>query len=713
MGIGALAVAIAITGCDSGQSSPPDGTTPVADTVAPSPDGVTTDPSDASDTTNPTDSTNTPDTIVPTGPIDPGRVIWRRLNRTEYRNTLSDLFGSGLDPGHDLPADDLGYGFDNIASVLTLSPLHLELYERAARLLTEEATRPPITESIPFTIEAETAEYNADFGSPQALNFFMWSGGELTGYVELPADGRYRFEVRAWETPAGDEGAKLAVWISGAVVGVVELVPAPNTYTFEVTLEAGRHALAVEFLNDFWDPSFDPPADRNAIIDRFGLVGPLDLEDYAASAWSRIVQCRPAALERTCAASTVTKLAERAWRRPVDAADRDRLMELFDAATLEGTPSNEALAFTLQAVLLTPRFLFKVEADRPGQTRLDGYELATRLSYFLWSSMPDAPLVEAARSGKLDTTAGIADEVRRMMRDPKAQALVDNFAGQWLYIRDIDNVFPDPWLFPEFDELLRESMTEEMRRFFRSFIDEDRSMLELLTATETWMNRRLAEHYQVDDQPNAPVDDTTWVRMSTGDKRRGLLSQAGLLTALSTPFRTSVVRRGKWTLGQLLCAEPSPPPPGVEGLIDANANGPNQAKTLREKMEAHKTEARCKTCHIAMDGIGFALEHFDGIGAWRDTENGHPIDATGVLRGNAYDGAVELANVIANDARLPVCFVDKAIIYAVGRGLRGEDQPLLDRLVADFAARGHRFTALVELIATSEAFTHRTAEAAQ
>lgn len=655
------------------------------------------------------------DTVGP-GPAEPvtaGRVVWRRLNRTEYRNTVRDLFGTSLDPGVDLPSDDLGYGFDNVASVLTLSPLHLELYERAARLLTEEVTRVPVSEPQRLIVEGELADSSVEWGGVAGQAYFMGSSGELTGFVVAPADGRYAFEVRAWETPAGDEPAKLGLWVSGAMVGVVELTPSPRVHALELELEAGRHAVAVEFLNDYFDASTDPPADRNAVVDWFGLVGPEELEDYASSAWARMIQCRPAAFERSCAQSTVAEFARRAWRRPLEEAARERLMEVYDAAIYEGTPGPEALALVMQAVLLSPRFIFKVEQDRPveGETRLDGYELAVRLSYFLWSTMPDEVLFEAARVGRLDTTEGIVAEVRRMIADPRSQALVDNFAGQWLYIRDIDNVFPDPWVFSEFDEALRSAMIEEMRRFFLSFVREDRSMLEMLTASETWVNRRLAEHYGVEDVANAPSDDGTWARVSTeGVGRRGLLSKAGLLTALSTPFRTSVVRRGKWTLGQLLCAEPSPPPPGVEGLLEAN-NGPiDQSKSLRERMELHKSEERCRTCHVAMDGIGYALEHFDGIGAWRDDDRGHPIDATGVLRGQAYDGALQLAEVIAADARLPACFVDKVAIYALGRGLYGEDQPLLDRLVDDFAERGHRFPALIELVATSRAFTHRSVE---
>lgn len=658
-----------------------------------------------------TDTQVATDTIGPTEPIDPGRVVWRRLNRNEYRNTVGDLFGSELDPGVDLPADDLGYGFDNIASVLTLSPLHIELYERAARLLTEEATHPPVSEPVSLIVEAETAASNIVWGDPIEGGYYAGSGGELSGAVDVPLAGRYLFEVRAWEVPAGPEHGKLALWVSGVVVDVIDLMPEPAVYTVEVELIAGRHTLAVEFINDYWDDSVDPPADRNVVIDKFGLVGPQELQDYATSAWNRIVQCRPEALDRTCVENTVSRFASRAWRRPLETTDLDRLLELYDAAIAEGTPAAEALSLPLQAVMLSPRFIFKVELDRSGATRLDGYELATRLSFFLWSTMPDEALFAAAARGDLDTDSGVRQQVVRMLADPRAEALTRDFAGQWLYIRDVANIIPDPFSFPEFDESLRLAMTEELQRFFRTFVARDRSMIELVTATDTLVNRRLAEHYRLDTEPNAPTDDTTWVAMDIASVgRAGILSKAGLLSALSTPFRTSVVRRGKWTLSQLLCSEPSPPPPGVEGLL--NTGSAANAKTMRERMELHKTEERCKTCHVAMDGIGFALEHFDGIGAWRDTENGEPIDATGALRGNTYDGPVELAAVVAADARLPECFIEKVMIYAIGRGVGGEDQPLIDRLVADFGARGHTFRALVELIATSEAFTHRMPEVA-
>ncbi len=690
--VGLLCWCSMVVACDSQPAQPPGGT-PDAEVVV-----------DVSDTTA---TSNTDVEVVPPEPVVPGGVVWRRLNRTEYRNTVHDLLLTTSDPGKDLPSDDLGYGFDNVASVLTMSPLHLELYERAARLLADEILDVPITEELRAVVEAETLPAR-DYGQGYGDSYVLFSNGDVQHTVDLPRAGRWRFEMRAWESAAGPDRARVAVWVDGAIVETFGLVVTPDVYMVEVELDEGRHNVAVEFINDFWED----PNDRNAFIDYFGLVGPTTLDVFDETAWARHVKCLPSVLEaggagaRTCAEATLKALGDRAWRRPMAADDVASLMGLYDGAVVDGSSAREALGLPLQALLMSSRFLFKAEMLRDGDA-LDGYEIATRLSYFLWSTMPDAALFEAAAQGRLATTAGVAAEVQRMLASPKAEALVANFAGQWLYIRDVDNAIPDPWVFPEFDDSLRHAMAEEMRIFFRSFVFEDRSMLELLTATDTWVNRRLAEHYGLDD---IPASDDTWEKQAVDAAgRRGVLTQAGLLTALSTPFRTSIVRRGKWVLGQLLCDEPRPPPPGVEGLVDMTTPG-EAPKTLREKMELHKTEEHCKTCHQTMDAIGFGLESFDGIGMTRDRDNGFPIDDRGEIRGQAFEGPIELAGIIAADPRLPACMVEKLMIYALGRGLESEDFPLLDRIGVDFASRDYRFTALVELVATSEAFLRREVE---
>jgi len=690
---------------------------------------TTTAPTGGSDATSVGDATGVGDASgdVPLVDGPAGSVVFRRLNRTEWKNTMRDLLG--IEPevaaklAADLPSDDLGYGFDNVASVLSLSPLHLELYERAAQRLAALATTRPITSALTFEIDGVTADSSAEYFGAYGGFGMMWSPGEVSGTVVLPRAGTWRFEARVFEQAAGPDHALVHLMIDGRDV-LVEAVSAgedaPAVLSVEVPLDKGRHAIAVGWYNDF----YDPPADRNVGVDWLRVVGPAELDVYDQTMWSRVVRCDVATVDApnaeaaaTCVRETLRAPATRAFRRPASEGEIASLVGLFEAARADlvdgvATPWSEALALPIQAILMAPHTIFKVETQAdPGSSAaeaLDGYELATRLSYFLWSTMPDDALFAAAAEGRLATAEGIATEVRRMLADDRAWALVDNFAGQWLYIRDIANVFPDQGVFPEFDEGLRHAMAEEMRLFFASFVYAGaggaRSLIELITATDTWVDARLAEHYGLEVPELGEGDGFVPVSLE-GVERRGVLTQAGLLTALSTPFRTSIVRRGKWVLSQLLCSTPSSPPPGVEGLIEAEQAG--TPRTLREKMELHKTEERCVTCHKSMDAIGFALERYDGIGAVRASDNGFPIDTTGELKGKAFDGALELADILAEDPRLPACVVEKLFVYALGRGIEVADEPTLARVGRDLAGRGYRFPALVELIATSDAFRFR------
>jgi hypothetical protein len=327
------------------------------------------------------------------------------------------------------------------------------------------------------------------------------------------------------------------------------------------------------------------------------------------------------------------------------------------------------------------------------------HELASRLSYFLWSSMPDAELFAAADAGLLQDPAELAAQARRMLASPSAEALVDNFAGQWLYIRAIQNSAPDIWYFPDFDEELREAMREEMRLFFRTFLRDDRPLSELLTSDETHVNARLAAHYGTDGEFTEE-----FVLAPTGADRRGLLSMAGLLTATSYPTRTSPVKRGQWVLSQLLCSEPEPPPDGVEGLPD----GVDQDLPLRERMEQHRADPECATCHAVMDQIGFGLEHFDGVGAYRATEGELPIDSSGVLPGAVtFDGAVELAEVLAENPWMDICLAQQLLTYALGRGMFVEDRVAVESIATAFSADGGRLGDLVVRIVQSDSFRMR------
>ncbi len=717
--VAALAVAAVAAGACGDAASPPEAepnsdaaslpdATPPGDTAV-WPDGT------APDGTAP-DGT-APDALTP--PSDsPGRVVWRRLNRTELGNTWRDLIGTSLGLEADLPADDTGYGFDNIASVLTLSPLHLELLERATELLAAEATRRPLTAPLTFAFEAEVMEMTAQWGGPQGEFLIIASSGDVLVPVDLPRAGTWTLSVRAFEQAAGPDHARFAVTADQRVLGSFDAVTGqddPRVYTLEAELPAGATTLAVTYLNDY----YDPPGDRNLGVDWIRVTGPAELDDPDAMPFSRIVLCSDTELDaadRGCAERTLTAFAERAWRRPdLDDAEA-RLLALFDTARAGGASFLEAVALGLQAAMLAPQAIFRTEfipaPDAADAAPLDPYALASRLSYFLWSTMPDDALFAAAANGDLGTDAGLRAQISRMLADPRAEALTRNFAGQWLHIRDIDNIFPDPWAFPEFDEALREAMREELHAFFRTFVGGERDMLELLTATDTRLDRRLAEHYGLEAQaPSGATDGDVFAASLDGTGRKGILGKAGLMAALSTPFRTSLVRRGKWVLSQLLCTAPRPPPPGVEGLIETTPEGEGPM-TLREKMELHKTEPSCISCHQAMDPIGFALENFDGIGAWRDMEDGLPIDNRGELSGGrVFHGPGELADILAVDPRLPACMAEKMFIYALGRGVRAEDTPHLDAITAAFEASGRRMEALVAAIATSPAFRLQSGQA--
>lgn len=702
--------------CGDASSDGPDGT-PSPDTsatpdVAPPPDGAVP----------PSDATSPPDIAAPdAGPdptVSPGRVVWRRLNRTELGNTWRDLIGTSLGLEEDLPADDTGYGFDNIASVLTLSPLHLELLERATELLAAEATRRPLTAPITFAFEAEVLEMTAQWGGPQGNFLIVASGGDVLVPVDLPRAGTWTISVRAFEQAAGPDHARFAITADQRPLGSFDAVTgqdAPRVYTLDAELPAGRTTLAVTFLNDYWDP----PGDRNLGLDWIRVSGPAELDDPSEMPFSRLVPCSEAELDagdRACATRALTAFAERAWRRPDLDDGETRLLSLFDTARAGGASFLEALALGFQAALLAPQTIFRTEfvpsPDSPEAAPLDAWALASRLSYFLWSTMPDDALFDAARTGALLTEEGLRAQIARMLADPRAEALTRNFAGQWLHIRDIDNIFPDPWAFPEFDETLRAAMREELHAFIRTFVHGQRDMIELLTATDTRLDRRLAEHYGLENQAPAGASDTDLFTASLdGTGRKGLLGKAGLMAALSTPFRTSLVRRGKWVLSQLLCTAPRPPPPGVEGLIETTPEGEGPM-TLREKMELHKTEPSCISCHQAMDPIGFALENFDGIGAWRDMEDGLPIDNRGELSGGrVFHGPGELADILAADPRLPGCMAEKMFIYALGRGVRAEDTAHLDRITATFETSGRTMEALVGAIVTSPAFRFQSGQA--
>ncbi len=648
----------------------------------------------------------------PDSPVDPGDFVLHRLNRTEYNNTVRDLFGTSLRPADDFPADDFGFGFDHISTVLSISPLHIELYERAADQLLAEAFAPPITYPLDLLAEAEDglvaqASAGADYGA----GFWNLSEqGTVTTTLEAPVEGSYVVGARAYGHFANDQSAHMALFVDGRLVGryeVTSLASDAQRYGEEVFLEPGPHTVRVAFTNEYSSPATG--ADRNLLVDYLFLQGPLDVDSPLASPRDAVQPCSVEEMgQRTCAAYSLFTFAEKAWRRPVTDSELEALLSIYDLVVDAGDGFDLALQQGLKAVMMSPRFLFRVERDeQPGSSEphpVTQYELASRLSYFLWSSTPDEALLEAARRNELVTDEQLSGQVRRMLADPRSDSLVTNFAGQWLYIRAVDDAAPDGATWPDFDLALRSSLKEEMTQFFRTFMTEDRSMVELVTARESFIDERLANHYGLEGF--VPPEDGGFARIAfDGSRRGGVLTQGGLLTATSYPLRTSPTRRGKWVMEQLLCSAPPPPPPGVEGLDEGDVG--TEPETIREKLEAHVSDPSCASCHVRMDAYGFAMEHFDAVGVWRDMDNNLPIDATAEIDGVGFDGALGMSEVVAADRSLTRCMGQQLYTYAMARGPQNTDWPLLNAIHDEFEEGGFRLPVLVESIVLSPAFRTR------
>ena len=639
---------------------------------------------------------------------DPGRVTLHRLNKAEYNNTVRDLLGTSLTPADDFPDDDFGHGFDNIAETLTLSPLHLEMYERAATQLIDEALHIPIAEPITWQFEAEDANASTGGSTGGGTAWNLWSNGTLGATFTAPEDNRYRITTRCFGQQAGPDLVQMAMLVDGIAVDTIEVdATAGNwsTYATETTINEGLHLVEIAFLNDYYNP---PTEDRNLVVDWFEVEGPLDITQPTNPLREALLTCDPADIGNdACGREILGRFAFRAWRRPLEDGELDALMAFITDAEQMGEGFEEGLRSALIASLVSPHFIFRVEIDQQPETRepfeLRPYELASRMSYFLWSSMPDDELFALAEDASLSDPAVLIEQTFRMLDDSKSTALTDNFAGNWLYIRSLDDAAPDPWYFGDWSQELREAMGTEMRLQFDRIIREDLSMLELINGEQTFVNEILALHYGI---PGINGPEFQQVSLQ-GTGRRGFLTTGGLLTSLSYPARTSPVRRGKWVLGQLLCSEPAPPPPGVEGLEESEGEG----ETLRQTLARHRQDPSCAICHDTMDNIGLAMEQFDGIGAWRDQDNGIDIDATGALPdGRSFDGAAELSEVLAEHEDLADCITRTTFMYALGRGLMGGDRDYLDAINAEFVASGHSFSDLAATIVSSKPFRMRRGE---
>jgi hypothetical protein len=659
------------------------------------------------------------DAMDAVAPRNPGRVTMRRLNRAEYNNTIRDLVGVDFQPADDFPSDDVGYGFDNIGDVLSMPPILLEKYVTAAEKILDAAivTQGP-ARAQKRSYAAGELQRTGPGGLQRGTAMGIFSNGAAYVEHEFPRTGNYVIRSRAYGQQAGDEPVRMAFRVSGKDVAQVEVKAVqdkPAAFERKLEVEAGRRRVAFAFLNDFYDPA--KKLDRNLFVEHIEIEGPVDVKlSSLPETHRRIFTCTPDGKNASaCARVILRNFARRAYRRPVTDEEVDRLMKLFAVAQADGGNFEESIKLALEAVLVSPHFLFRVEMDQEtkdpqGAYTITEYELASRLSYFLWSTMPDEELFTLARRNELRKPGVLEQQVRRMLRDRKAETFVENFAGQWLQLRTLDRLTPDKDDFPNFDDVLRRSMRTEVEIFFTQMLREDRSILDFLDADFTYLNERLAEHYGIE---GVKGDKFVRTRLTGGTggasgTRGGILMMAGVLAVTSNPTRTSPVKRGKWILENVLGTPPPPPPPGVELLNESKEA--ITSGSLRERMEKHRKNADCAGCHERLDPLGFGFENYDAIGAWRTKDGPFPIDPSGTLPGGQrFSGPGELRKLLRQrEEDFTRCLTEKLLTYATGRGMEPADKPYVDQIVRMVAKNNHRFSVLLLEVLRSDVFQKRS-----
>ena len=695
-----------------------------------------------------------------------GRVTARRLNRSEYNNTIRDLLGIDIRPAADFPPDQAAFGFDNISDALRLSPVLLEKYldaaERAVRtaLFGPEKLNPAVTH-YPFPVRINHSRRQRSL--PDDLFNYDLTGLSTIHSAHVahyfPVDGEYSFRiVLNGHRPNQSEPAHPALFIDGVLVQEFEVDATDlegQIVETRLKVAAGERLLSTTYLKTYHGlpPKYNGPEPSKRspnpllsnngrgkltqkdieILRKFGTTiktdaiekrvdnrfesidvgGPFEQQTaLSPKSLEKIFVCGHGAGEHKagCARTILTDFADRAFRRPATTQEVEALLRLVALVRDQGDSLEEGIATALQAILVSPNFLFRVEQDRipadgKASVPVSDFEVASRLSYFIWSSTPDTELLRLAEENRLRQPDVLADQVRRMLKDEKSRALVENFAGQWLQFKNIDVVRPDLKRFPEFEDSLRRSMRRETERFLEEIIRQDRSVLDILNADYTFVDERLARFYGIDG-----VEGPEFRKVDVSDTQRGggVLSHASILTITSYATRTSPVLRGKWTLDNLLNAPIPPPPPSVPALDESKVG---QSVSLRQEMEAHRKDPACASCHARLDPLGFGLENFNAIGAWREKEGKHPVDASGTLpTGRSFRGHQELKQIVMDERDAFVQgLAEKMLTYALGRGLKRYDRPALATITSRLPEMDYRFSGLVLGIVNSMPFQMRSA----
>jgi hypothetical protein len=673
---------------------------------------------------------------------NPGRTITHRLNRTEYANAVRDLIGIEIDGAAFLPPDDSGFGFDNIGDVLSISPMLTERYLAAARKISRAAVGDPAIR--PATESFEIDKYmKQDDRVDEDVPF--GSRGGLAVHAYFPMDGDYVVKVFLQRTYEGLirglaephqievrlNGRKLKQFSIGGTAAdtdgrprVIGSDPEAEAAEIRFHAKAGPAVLAVDYVKELVAPEgmLRPKYPVNTYeyagdvtippgIGRIELRGPYDVTGASDSpSRRRIFVCRPAnpAEEPPCARKILVALARHAYRRPVSDGDLQPLMRFFRQGRENGT-FDGGIELALERILMSPDFLFHVELEppkaQPGTAyRVSDLDVASRLSFFLWSSIPDDELLRLAERGRLREPEILDRQVRRMLADTRSKAFIANFTGQWLYVRNIRMLSPDPYTFPDFDSNLREAFARELELFLESQVREDHSIMDLLTADYTFVNERLARHYGI---PNIYGSHFRRVTL-TDEYRKGLLGKGGILMVTSYPNRTSPVLRGKWLLQNILGAPPPSPPPTVPALGE-NVPG-MQPFSVRERLEQHRRNPACASCHALIDPLGFALENFDATGAWRDRgENGKTIDSSATLiDGTRVAGPASLRKALVDRQEdFSATVAEKLLTYALGRGIEPYDAPAIRKIVREAAAENDCWSAMIRAVVRSAPFQLR------
>lgn len=638
---------------------------------------------------------------------DPGRVTLRRLNRVEYDNTIRDLLGLDLKLSQDFPSDDVGEGFDNIGDVLSISPLLMEKYLDAAEKVATQAIR--VVDRAPRRVEGSEMKGPSSGSNINGTAMGLYAAGTATADVTLIESGDYRLRIFARGDQAGSDPVKMSVAIDGKSLGTLDVRETRATaFEIPVSLSAGKRRISVSFLNDYYQP--DQPQgrrDRNLYVHNIELqfVG-TTMDATLPPSHRRVIprDVAPAAAKDE-ARRNLEAFASRAYRRPVRLEEVDRLMKLYEVGERIGG-FELGMRVAVQGVLSSPSFLFRTELDHGtvGVRPLTDFEVASRLSYFLWSSMPDDRLFDLAKKGSLRRPEVLKAEIQRMVADGKTTAFAHNFAGQWLQLKKLEIVEPDATQYPGIDARLKADMAEETERFFLHILRENRPVSELLTAKYTFLNGRLAKHYGI-----AGVEGLEFRRVELTGERAGLLSQASVLLVTSNPTRTSPTKRGKWVLENVLGTPPPPPPPGVAQIAEEKQK--LEGATLRQLLEQHRKNPECASCHQRMDPIGYGLENFDVVGRWRTQDAGRPVEAYGTLPdGTKFNGPTELRKILVGQRdQITRALAERMLVYGLGRGLIPGDRVAVDRIVQQTKANDYRLSAMVLAVATSEPFLKRNA----